>query len=81
MPTRKDEAVTSRPFRVARIMAQVTSPQSECHWRGTHRQTGMARVGLLNGIRREESDGIDRAELKIVCHVCNLFEWDTPFYH
>jgi len=41
----------------------------------------MTRVGLLNGIRREETDGIDGAELKIVCHVCNLFMWDTPFYH
>jgi hypothetical protein len=69
MPARKDEAVTSHPFRVAGIMAQVTRPQSESHGRGAHRQPGMPGIGLLNGIRRKKTNGVDRAKLKVVCHI------------
>ena len=69
MPTRKDEAVSSHPFRVARIMPQVARPHSKRHGGGSHRKPGMARVGLLNGIRRKKAEGIDGAKLEIVCHV------------
>jgi hypothetical protein len=29
----------------------------------------VARVRLLNGIRRKKTNGIDRTRLKIVCHM------------
>src|SRR5215475_11916778 len=60
MSTGKDEAVTSRPFRVARIVAQMTCPQSESHWRRAHRKSRVTGVCLLNGICGEKTDGIDR---------------------
>ena len=81
MPARKDEAVASHPFGVARIMSQVAGPHGKCHCGGTHGQAGMARIGLLNAIRREETECVDGAELKIICHVCNLFVEMHPFYH
>ena len=81
MPTRKDEAVASHPFGVAWIVSQVARPHSECHCGGTHGKSGMTRIGLLDAIRREKAEGIDGAELKIICHVCNLFVEMHPFYH
>jgi len=69
MPTRKDEAIASHPFGVARIMPQVARPYGKCHGGGSHRKPRMARVGLLNSIRRKKAEGIDGAKLEIVCHV------------
>ena len=34
-------------------------PQRISHRRGSHRQTGMAAVGFLNGINGQHTDGID----------------------
>lgn len=64
MPTRKDEAVASRPFWVAWIMSQVSSPNCVSHGGGTHGESGVSRIGLLNAICREKAQGIDGAKLQ-----------------
>ena len=69
MPSRKDEPVTSRPIGVAGIMAQMARPQCVCHGGGSHRKSRVARIGLLDGIRGKEPDGVDCTSLKVVCHM------------
>ena len=51
MPTGEDETVASRPFGVARVVTQMPRPDRVSHRRRPHRESGMARVGLLNGVR------------------------------
>lgn len=64
MPARKNESVASHPLWVARVMSQVARPQGECHRGGSHRKTGMTRVCLLDSIRREETERVDRTSLR-----------------
>ena len=81
MPTRKDEAVASHPLWVAGVVSQMTRPQGKGHRGGSHWKSRMTRIGLLDGIRRKKSKGVDGTSLKactelvegVVCHVCNLF--------
>src|SRR6266545_7324196 len=68
MPSRKDESITSRPFGITRIVAQVTRPHGISHRGGSHGESWMTRIGLLNGIRSEKADGIDCTCLKIIWH-------------
>jgi len=68
MPTRKDEAITSRPLWVAWIVPQVAGPNGIRHCRSPHWQAGMTRVGLLHAIGREETKGINCTSLQISSH-------------
>ena len=57
-----DEAVAVDPARLCRVVAQVMAPQRFGNVGHAHRHAGMAGVGGLHGIHREDADGI-RAEL------------------
>jgi hypothetical protein len=52
------EAVAVRPLRIARVVLQVPAPQRHgdvCH---AHRRTGVAGIGLLDGVHGKHADGI-----------------------
>jgi hypothetical protein len=57
---REHEAVAVDPVRVTRVVLEVARPQDERVVGGAHRQPGVAAVGLLDRVDREELDGIDR---------------------
>src|SRR5688572_11971303 len=69
MPAGKNEAVASRPFWVAWVVAQMTRPQGKRHSSAAHRKPRVTGVGLLYGIRCKKADRINRTSLKIVCHI------------
>ena len=67
MACRQNKAITVRPKRVFRIVAQALGPQvvgGGCH---SHRGAGMARVRLLDRIDRERADRVD-AQLIDIAH-------------
>ncbi len=53
------EAVAVRPVRIRRVMLQLFRPQRVCHRRGAERQTGVAAVGLLHHVHRQEAKRVD----------------------
>ena len=59
MAGRQDKPVPIGPPRIDRIMPKKTGPQHIGHGRRTHRQAGMAAVGFLHCIHREEANRID----------------------
>src|SRR5215510_16415697 len=59
MPVGQDEAVPIRPNRVVRVEPQKPLPECVNLWRQRHCGAGVSGVGLLDGINRERSDGID----------------------
>jgi hypothetical protein len=75
MPARKDETVASDPFWVARVVPQMARPQGVRHGGSAHGEPGMTGIGLLNGIRGEEAEGVDRTGLEVGCHR-NPDEWN-----
>ncbi|MBV6465850.1 MAG: hypothetical protein PGMFKBFP_01136 [Anaerolineales bacterium] len=70
---RKEEAVASRPFGVVRVVAQVTRPDDEGHGGRAHRQSGMSRIGLLDRVGGEETDGVDGSGFEVVSGHGRLF--------
>ena len=67
----KHEAVAVRPLGVARIVPQMLLPKHIGHGRGPHGQARVARVGLLHGIDRKDTNGID-GEIAELVHVSGL---------
>src|SRR5271155_2412151 len=70
MSARQYETIAVEPLRVPRIVLQKTGPQRVRHRGRTHRHAGMARVRVLDGVRREYSYRVDAAifEIFIDCH-------------
>ena len=58
------EAVAIRPDRILRIETQETLPQCINHRRQGHRRTRMAGFGLLHGIHRQSTNGVNAGLLK-----------------
>ena len=65
MATRKDEAVAVRPLRILRIVVHVVRPEFIRHRRRAERQARMARVRLLDGIRRQHADRVDAFRINV----------------
>ena len=63
-PAESTKRSRSGQCRVGGIVLQMPRPQSEGHGGGAHGQAGMAGVGLLHRVRREEADGVDAALLE-----------------
>ncbi len=61
MPVRQHEAIAIRPLRIVRVVLQVMPPQHFCYVGHAHRGTGVAGVGLLDGIHGQGPDGIARS--------------------
>ena len=75
MPTRKDEAVSSRPIGITRVVSQVSGPNGVCDRGRPHRQAGVAGVCFLHTISRKKTKSINCLSLKILdCH-------NRLFYH
>ena len=53
------EAVAVEPPGVLRIVPHVTHPQRICYGGESHGRPGMTGSGLLNGVHRQRSDGVD----------------------
>src|SRR5487761_2768788 len=72
------EAVAVHPFRSGRVVAQITLPQRVGGWRGIHRRAGMTRLCLLDGIGREQADGVDGKLVDIgrVLHLGSWLPWE-----
>ena len=63
MAGRQHEAVAIRPVRVRRVVPEVARVEAVHQRRQAHRRAGMARVGALHGVDRQEPRGIDRIAL------------------
>ena len=74
VPGRQHEAVAVRPAGIGRVVPQEARPEHVGHRRGAHRQPGMARVGLLDGVDGEEADRVDRQRVELRCR-----HWKTSF--
>ncbi len=59
MADRQHEAVTVRPVRVLRVIAEEAAPQRMANWSQGHRGTGVAGVGLLYRVHGQGTDGVD----------------------
>ena len=90
MPARKDEAVASHPFWVARIVTQVARPDRKSHRGGAHGKPRVTRISLLYPVCGKETEGVDRPALKacadwrsrvegIVCHVSTCL-YEMPHF-
>ena len=66
VPGRQHEPVAAGPVRVRRVVPQVARPQDVRHRRRAHRQAGMARLRLLDGVDRERADGVDPELVDVV---------------
>ncbi len=58
------EAVAIGPVRVRGIELHVLHPERVSHGRSAHGHTGVARIRLLDGICREDPDGVDAQVFK-----------------
>ena len=58
MPVGKDESVPIEPTRIGRVEAQITPPEHRGDIRHAHGHSGMAGIGLLNGIHGKEPQRI-----------------------
>ena len=56
---REDEAVAVGPLRVCRVVLHILAPYGISGGRGAHGHSGVAGVGLLNGLGGENANGID----------------------
>ena len=66
---RKHETVAVWPFRIGRVVAQIFREQDGRDVGAAHRQTGMARIRLLDRIHREEADRIGHPVMHFAaCH-------------
>ncbi len=59
MSRREDKAVAVEPFRVLRVVLEELLPEHVGHWRGTHRQPGVAGIGGLDGVDGERANRVD----------------------
>src|SRR5215216_1329842 len=66
MSTRKDESVSSSPFGIARVVAQVTRPQCISHRGRSHREPRMTRISFLDSVCSEKAQCVDCTKLKII---------------
>ena len=64
----KHEAVAIRPVRIGRMELHVLRPQHVGHRRGVQRQAGMAAVGLLHHVHRQEAERVDALLVEVVGH-------------
>src|SRR5262249_34833138 len=64
----EDEPVAVRPARVARVEAQVPSPEDVADRRAAHRHSRVAAVRLLDRVDGEEADGMDDLLLQLGVH-------------
>ena len=69
MTDRQHEPIAIRPDRILGIEAQEVLPQRVDDRRHRHRRTGMPGLGLLHGVHRQGSNGVDRKliEVESVC--------------
>src|SRR5579863_6970408 len=65
----KNEAVSIRPKRIARIVAQELLPQAVGDLRHTYRRAWMAGIGGLNSVNRKSTNSVDAKRL----HRCGGF--------
>src|SRR5581483_12188912 len=56
---RKNKPIAVGPARLAGIVSEKTRPKHVGHGRRSHREPGMAGISLLDGVDRQESDGVD----------------------
>ena len=56
----RDKAVAIRPQGIIRIIFQKLEPENHGEIGASHRHTGMAGIGLLNGVHRQASDRVRR---------------------
>ena len=56
----EDEAVAIVEFWVGGVVVQEFRPQYFRHFRHAHRRAGVAGVGFLDGVGREEADGVGK---------------------
>lgn len=56
----QDEAVAVEPVRVLWVVAHDLVVEDVAHWGAAHGETGVAGVGLFDGVDREEADRVDR---------------------
>ena len=66
VPGGQHEPVAAGPVRVRRVVSQVARPEDVRHRRRAHRQAGMARLRLLDGVDRERADGVDPELVDVV---------------
>ena len=59
VPGGQDEAVAVDPPGIGRVVLQVPRPEGIGRGRRPHRQAGMARLCLLDGVRRQKPDRVD----------------------
>src|SRR5689334_16686014 len=55
----KQKAIAIFPLRIMRVMTQKARPQHVSHRRRAERQTGMARLGFLDGVECQGTNGVD----------------------
>src|SRR5439155_6047634 len=65
VPGGEHEPVAIRPQRIARIESHVLRPEHVRHIRGAHGSAGVSRFRLLDGVGRQELDGVD-AQLGLI---------------
>ena len=70
VPGREHEAVAIGPVGIARVVLEEARPQHVGHRRGAERHAGMAAVGLLHHVHRQEADGVDALLVEFVEHGC-----------
>ncbi len=63
--SRQDESVPIEPLRIGWIMLEKPGPQHIGHGRRAQRQTGMAAIGLLDGVHRQEANRVDRQLIQL----------------
>src|ERR1051325_10737940 len=55
----KQKAIAIFPLRIMRVMTQKARPENVSHRRRAERQTGMARLGFLDGVECQGTNGVD----------------------
>src|SRR6516164_4222907 len=60
----KDKAIASVPAGILWIVPHEAREEQVSRWRHPHRHSGVARVGLLNGVDRKDANGIDAKLIK-----------------
>ena len=68
VPGREHEPIAVGPERVDRIVPQLLRPECVGHGRRAERQAGVAAVGLLHHVDRQETKRVDALLVEHVCH-------------
>ena len=76
VPVRKHKSVAVGPQRIRRVVAQILLPQFIHHRRQPHRRPRMSGIGLLHGVNRQRTNGID-AELIHIQLTLRLTHWNS----